>query len=160
MPRIMTMTYPMEVLMNELQVNIFAEWNGQTRRIYTDGRPLPPDDEVDITYNGYSVGRWEGDVLVADTNGMRGDTNLESSGLPHSDAIRARERIWLADDNTLKDEITLTDPKAFTKPWTVTKAYHRAKPGAELIEYVCLENQRNPVNDKGEIGVILAPNKP
>jgi hypothetical protein len=37
---------------------------------------------------------------------------------------------------------------------------HRAKPGAELIEYVCLENQRNPVNDKGEIGVILAPNKP
>jgi hypothetical protein len=80
--------------------------------------------------------------------------------LPHSDAIRARERIWLADDNTLKDEITLTDPKAFTKPWTVTKTYHRAKPGAELIEYVCLENQRNPVNDKGEIGVILAPNKP
>jgi hypothetical protein len=160
MPRIMTMTYPMEIMMNELQVNIFAEWNGQTRRIYTDGRPLPPDDEVDITYNGYSVGRWEGDVLVADTNGMRGDTNLESSGLPHSDAIRARERIWLADDNTLKNEITLTDPKAFTKPWTVTKTYHRAKPGAELIEYVCLENQRNPVNDKGEIGVILAPNKP
>lgn len=160
MPRIMTMTYPMEIMMNELQVNIFAEWNGQTRRIYTDGRPLPPDDEVDITYNGYSVGRWEGDVLVADTNGMRGDTNLESSGLPHSDAIRARERIWLADNNTLKDEITLTDPKAFTKPWTVTKTYHRAKPGAELIEYVCLENQRNPVNDKGEIGVILAPNKP
>ena len=160
MPRIMTMTYPMEIMMNELQVNIFAEWNGQTRRIYTDGRPLPPDDEVDITYNGYSVGHWEADVLVADTNGMRGDTNLESSGLPHSDAIRARERIWLADDNTIKDEITLTDPKAFTKPWTVTKTYHRAKPGAELIEYVCLENQRNPVNDKGEIGVILAPNKP
>lgn len=160
MPRIMTMTYPMEIMQNALQVNIFAEWNGQTRRIYTDGRPLPPDDEVDITYNGYSVGHWEGDVLVADTNGMRGDTNLESSGLPHSDAIRARERIWLADDNTLKDEITLTDSKAFTKPWTVTKTYHRAKPGAELIEYVCLENQRNPVNEKGEIGVILAPNKP
>ena len=71
-----------------------------------------------------------------------------------------RERIWLADDNTLKDEITLIDAKAYTRPWTVTKTYHRAKPGAELIEYVCLENQRNPVNDKGEIGVILAPNKP
>lgn len=160
MPRIMTMTYPMEVMMNELQVNIFAEWNGQTRRIYTDGRPLPPEDDVDITYNGYSVGRWEGDVLVADTIGMRGDTNLEASGLPHSDVLKVRERIWLADDNTLKDEITLIDAKAYTRPWTVTKTYHRAKPGAELIEYVCLENQRNPVNDKGEIGVILAPNKP
>jgi hypothetical protein len=38
----------------------------------------------------------------------------------------------------------------------VTKAYYRAAPGAELIEYVCLENQRNPVNSDGEIGVILA----
>jgi hypothetical protein len=152
----MTMTYPMEILMNELQVNIFAEWNGQTRRIYTDGRPLPPADEVEETYNGTSVGHWEGDVLVADTVGMRGDTNLESSGLPHSEQVTAHERIWLDSDNVIKDEITLTDPKAFTRPWTVTKAYYRAKPGAELIEYVCLENQRNPVNADGEIGVILA----
>jgi hypothetical protein len=156
MPRIMTMTYPMEILMNELQVNIFAEWNGQTRRIYTDGRPLPPADEVEETYNGTSVGHWEGDVLVADTIGMRGDTNLESSGLPHSEQVIAHERIWLDSDNVIKDEITLTDPKAFTRPWTVTKTYYRAKPGAELIEYVCLENQRNPVNADGEIGVILA----
>lgn len=158
MPRIMTMTYPMEIMMNELQVNIFAEWNGQTRRIFTDGRPLPPADEVDVTFNGTSVGHWEGDVLVATTIGMRGDTNLESSGLPHSDALVVKERIWLADDRTLKDEITLVDPKAYTRPWTVTKTFHRAAPGAELVEYVCLENQRNPVNEKGEIGVILAPN--
>ena len=160
MPRIMTMTYPMEIMMNERQVNIFAEWNGQTRRIFTDGRPLPPDDEVEVTFNGTSVGHWEGDVLVATTVGMRPETNLESSGLPHSDALTVKERLWLESDTVLKDEITLVDAKAFTKPWTVTKAYHRAAPGAELIEYVCLENQRNPINDKGEIGVILAPQKP
>ena len=99
-------------------------------------------------------------MLVATTVGMRPETNLESSGLPHSDVLVAKERIWLESDTVLKDEITLVDAKAFTKPWTVTKAYHRAAPGAELIEYVCLENQRNPINDKGEIGVILAPQKP
>ena len=156
MPRIMTMTYPMEIMMNELQVNIFAEWNGQTRRIFTDGRPLPPPEELEATYNGTAVGHWEGDLLVADTVGLRGDTNLESSGLPHSAELTVHERLWLASDNVLKDEITLVDPKAYTRPWTVTKAYYRAAPGAELIEYVCLENQRNPVNSDGEIGVILA----
>ena len=156
MPRIMTMTYPMEIMMNDRQVNIFAEWNGQTRRIFTDGRPLPPADEVDVTYNGTSVGHWEGDVLVAETVGMRPETNLESSGLPHSDALTVKERIWLERDNLLVDEITLVDPKAYTRPWTVTKKFYRAAPGAELIEYVCLENQRNPVNADGEIGVILA----
>ena len=99
-------------------------------------------------------------MLVASTVGLRGDTNLESSGLPHSDVLRVEERIWLESDDLLKDEITLIDPKAYTKPWTVTKAYHRAAPGAELIEYVCLENQRNPINAAGEIGVILAPQAP
>ncbi|MEN9705810.1 MAG: hypothetical protein RLZZ393_1689 [Pseudomonadota bacterium] len=160
MPRIMTMTYPMEIVMNARQVNIFAEWNGQTRRIFTDGRSLPAPDDVEVTFNGTSVGHWEGDVLVATTVGMRPETNLESSGLPHSDVLVVKERIWLDGDDLLKDEITLVDAKAYTQPWTVTKAYHRAAPGAELIEYVCLENQRNPVNAAGEIGVILAPQKP
>jgi hypothetical protein len=157
MPRIMTMTYPMEILMNELQVNIFAEWNGQTRRIFTDGRPLPSPEDVDVTYNGTSIGHWEGNVLVAETIGLRADTNLESSGLPHSDVLTVKERLWLAGNDELKDEITLLDPKAYTRPWAVTKTYHRSAPGADLIEYVCLENQRNPVNEAGEIGVILAP---
>jgi hypothetical protein len=154
MPRIMTMTYPMEVMQNETQVNIFAEWNEQTRRIFIDGRPHPPPDELDVTYYGHSIGHWEGNVLVADTVGIRGDTNLEASGLPHSDALTVKERIWLADDNTLKDEITLVDPKAYTHPWTVTKTFKRMEPGATLLPYVCLENQRNPVDQNGVIGFV------
>jgi hypothetical protein len=159
-PRMMTMTYPMEIMMNERQVNIVAEWESQLRRVFTDGRPLPDVDDIDRTYNGYTVGHWEGDVLVATTVALRGDTNLESSGLPHSDQLVMHERIWLENDATLKDEITLVDPKAYTKPWTVIKTYHRAAPGAEIYEYVCLENQRNPVNEKGEIGVVMPGKKP
>jgi hypothetical protein len=154
MPRIMTMTYPMEILQNEIQVNIFAEWNEQTRRIWIDGRPHPSADDLDITYYGHSVGHWEGDTLVADTVGIRPETNLEASGLPHSDALEVKERIWLADDDTLKDEITLIDPKAYTHPWTVTKTYNRMSPGSATLPYVCLENNRNPVNDKGVIGFV------
>jgi hypothetical protein len=159
MPRIMTMVYPMEIMQNDLQMNIFAEWNEQTRRIFLDGRPHPPADELDPTYYGHSIGHWEGNVLVAETVGLRGDTNLEASGLPHSDALVVHERLWLADKDTLKDEITLVDAKAYTKPWTVTKTYHRAEAGFTLLPYVCLENNRNPINANGEIGVILEGGK-
>jgi hypothetical protein len=162
MPRIMTMTYPMEIMQNEIQLNIFAEWQEQTRRIFIDGRPHPPADELDPTYYGHSIGHWEGNVLVADTVGIRGDTDLEASGLPHSDQTEVKERIWLADDNTLNDEITLVDPKAYTHPWTVTKSFKRAPAGFTLLPYVCLENQRNPVNANGVIGFVHegVPRKP
>ena len=153
MPRIMTMTYPMEILMNEAQVNIFAEWGEQTRRVFTDGRPLDP--EPDPTFYGHSVGHWEGDVLAVTTIGLRPDTNLEASGLPHSEQLIVYERLWLADDDTLKDEITLVDPKAYLRPWTVTKTYARAEPGFSLMPYVCLENNRNPVAADGTIQTIL-----
>ena len=154
MPRVMTMTYPMEIMQNETQLNIFAEWDEQTRRIFVDGRPHPSPDDLDQTFNGHSIGHWEGDVLVADTVGLRGDTDLEASGLPHSDALRIAERIWLADDNTLKDQITLTDPKAFTHPYTVTKTYVRMKPDKGLLPYVCEENNRNPIGQNGVIGFV------
>jgi len=153
MPRIMTMTYPMEITMGPDRVMIYAEWQEQVRRIYIDGRPLPADP--DPTFNGESVGHWEGDLLVSTSYGFRPDTNLESSGLPKSDKAIAYERIWLADDDTLRDEITLVDPVAFTEPWTVTKTFKRAPPKFKLMPYVCLENNRNPIGPDGTTLTIL-----
>jgi hypothetical protein len=153
MPRIMTMTYPMEITMGPDRVMIYGEWDEQVRRIFTDGRPLPEDPEP--TYNGESVGHWEGDFLLSTAYGFRADTNMEASGLPKSDKAIAYERIWLADDDTLRDEFTLVDPIAFVKPWTVTKTYKRAPPGFKLMPYVCLENNRNPLGPDGAIRVIL-----
>jgi hypothetical protein len=153
MPRVMTMTYPMEVTMATDRVMIYAEWQEQVRRIFTDGRPLPADP--DTTFNGESAGHWEGNFLVATSYGFRPDTNLESSGLPKSDKAIAYERIWLADDDTLRNEITIVDPVAFTKPWTVTKTYKRAPPDFKLLPYVCLENNRNPIAPDGTIQTIL-----
>jgi len=39
------------------------------RQVFTDGRPLPPDPEP--SWLGYSVGRWEGDVFIVETTGLR-----------------------------------------------------------------------------------------
>jgi len=153
MPRIMTMTYPMEITMAHDHVAVYAEWDEQTRRIFTDGRPL--DEEPDDTFNGQSVGHWEGDFFVATSFGFKKDTNMESSGLPKSDKAITYERIWLADDDTLRDEITLVDPVAYAKPWTVTKTYKRAPPDFLLEPYVCLENNRNPIAPDGSIKALM-----
>jgi len=152
MPRIMTMTYPMEITMAPDHVKIYGEWLEQVRRIFTDGRPLAPDP--DPSFNGQSVGHWEGDFLVSTAYGFERDTNMESSGLPKSEKAIAYERLWLADDNTLRDEFTIVDPVAFAKPWTVIKTYKRAPPDFKLMPYVC-ENNRNPVGADGAIQSIL-----
>jgi hypothetical protein len=152
MPRIMTMTYPMEITMGPDRVMIYGEWLEQVRRIFIDGRPLQA--EPDPSFNGQSAGHWEGNVLVSTAFGFERDTNLESSGLPKSDKAIAYERIWLADDDTLRDEFTIVDPLAFAKPWTVTKTYKRAPPDFKLLPYVC-ENNRNPTAADGSIQSIL-----
>lgn len=158
MPRMMSAVYPMEILMTPDQVTIITEWMGQIRRVYTDGRPHPEDP--DITYVGHSTGKWDKDVLVIDTVAMKGDTVLDQTGMKHSDQIRVTERMRLVDPQTLENQLTLDDPVAFTQPWTVTRTFRRAKPGDEMREFVCMENNRNPIKPDGSVGVILQGNEP
>src|SRR5579863_2715548 len=68
MPGIMGQPYPIEVLMTPGLVTIVTEAYTQVRHIYTDGRPLPQDP--DPSFDGTSVGRWEGDTLIVETAGF------------------------------------------------------------------------------------------
>ena len=157
MPRVMVMTYPMEVLQTPGQVTLIAEWSSQTRRIFTDGRPHPADP--DPTYQGHSIGHWEGDTLVIDTVGERPDTVFDSTGLGHSDQMHITERMRLAAPDELEDQLTIADPVAFTHPWVVTRKYKRAKKGFEIMEYICEENNRNPVGANGVTGFLAEGEK-
>lgn len=158
MPRMMSNLYPMEILMTPGQVTIIGEWMGQIRRVYTDGRPHPEDP--DITYVGHSIGHWEGDTLVIDTVAMRGDTMLDQSGMKHSDQSHVIERFRLLDGNTLEMQLTLDDSGAFTKPWTVKRTVLRSQIlNDEIKEFVCLDNNRNPIMPDGSVGVVLPGDK-
>ncbi len=80
-----------------------------------------PWEDVEPSYEGYSVGRWEGNTLVVDTGAVKIRTTID--GVPHSEAMQIHERIRLLDDDTLEDVFTITDPKAFKAPWVITKHY-------------------------------------
>ncbi|MEO6378807.1 MAG: hypothetical protein ABIO37_12345 [Caulobacteraceae bacterium] len=148
MPRMMNMTYGMEFLQVPGMIAVTSEYGPFTRRIWMDGRKHPPEDELDPTFSGHSIGRWEGDTLVVDTVGLRDDTLIDQSGLMHSDQMHLVERWSQTEPGVLTVEITVSDPKVFTKPWKIVKRYgHR--PDLNIQEYNCLENNRN-VGDNGQ----------
>lgn len=153
MPGIMgVFQYPMEFLFTPGRVTIHQEAWMQWRNIWTDGRKHPDAEDLDPTFYGDSIGRWEGGTLVIDTIGVKTATQL-SMGMEHSDKMHIVERIHLAknDANTLLDEMTVEDPIALEKPWHTTYSYRRSR-DMNLLEFICAENDRNPVNAEGQTG--------
>jgi len=142
-PRIWTDDYYKRIFQVPGRVIILTERNMQYRQIFTDGRPLPPDPNP--TWNGYSIGHWEGDTLVVETTGYRDDLWLDASGKPLTERGKTIERIRRPNYGNLEVEITIDDPKAYTAPWTV-KINQPLVLDSELIDYYCLENERDAVH--------------
>lgn len=119
---------------------ILTERNASYRQIFTDARPLPADPNP--SWNGYSSGKWEVDTLVVQTNGFLDASWLDAGGTPLTDAAKVTERFRRPSFGKLEIEITVDDPKAYTRPWTV-KLNQPIKLDTELLDYICLENERD-----------------
>jgi hypothetical protein len=105
------------------------------RPIHMDGRALEPD--ANPSWMGYSVGHWDGDTLVVESNGFNDKTWL-LGGYPHTEALRMTERFRRTDFGHLEISVTFQDPKAYNKAWTLPlRARYAAD--TELIEAICNE---------------------
>jgi hypothetical protein len=135
MPRIMNVYDPMEIVITPATTHILIQHIHDGRRIFTDGRPWPKDEEP--AYAGYSIGKWVDskgsgryDLLEVETRNLKGPRVYDSTGLPfHSDnATLIQERIYLdqTDPNLLHDDITVED-HALTRPFSAAKKYGRVK---------------------------------
>jgi len=136
-PRLMYVPLPIEIFQVPGRVLMYVEAGNQLRQIHLDRGHR---EDTGPTYNGDSIGKWEGDTLVVDTVGFNNITWLDHAGLPHSEDLHVVERIRRVDHNTLVDDFTIEDPKAYTKSWTASQTYH-LKPGWEIAEYVCDNNK-------------------
>jgi hypothetical protein len=131
---------PRRFVQTPLLLAILYEAGGETRQIFTDGRPMPSGG-VQPWWNGYSVGRWEGDELVVTTTHFRDGGWLDLIGSPLTDAATITERFRRPTFAVMEIDVTVEDAKAYTRLFTV-RLHQELMPGDELIEYVCLENQR------------------
>jgi hypothetical protein len=137
-PRILFAAYPIEILQEPRQVTFIHEIHHMPRLVYLD-MTLPKLADMDPNWMGLSVGHWDGDTLVVESQGFNDLTTLDTAGLPHSTDLRVAERLRKLDAETLEDVITITDPKAYTAAWS-TRVTYRRQPGLRLKEYVCTDS--------------------
>jgi hypothetical protein len=127
------------------------------RVIHLDGRVLDADPAP--SWMGYSVGRWDGDTLVVESNGYNDKTWLSSDGRAHTEALRVTERYRRTDFGHLQVEVTYTDPAAYVKPWGVTVNMTLAA-DTEMLEAVCersSEDWAGSLSDAAKTAVTVAP---
>ncbi|HEY7391727.1 MAG TPA: hypothetical protein VH640_24640 [Bryobacteraceae bacterium] len=132
---------PRKIIQSPGEILILYEAQSGMRQIFLDGRTLPPTD-VQPWWYGYSVGHWEGDTLVVETSGFRDDVWLDINGSPLTNMGRMIERFRRPNYGNLEIEVTIDDPKVYTKPFTV-RVQQKIMPNAELIEFICNENDRS-----------------
>jgi hypothetical protein len=100
---------------------------------------------VEPTWNGTSVGKWEGDVFVVDSMGFDDRTWLDKFGYPHSENMKLQERYRRIDADTLELTMTITDPEMYTRPWVSdTKLFRldRAKSSRWDEQIYCVPHRR------------------
>jgi hypothetical protein len=119
------------------------------RQIFTDGRTLPINPTP--AWQGYSVGRWDGDTLVIETAGFNDSGWLDARGTGHSTEMRVEERFRRRDYGHLDLAVTITDPQTFTRPITFS-VVEQLLPDTDLLEHYCVENERDAAHLGGTAG--------
>ena len=149
---------PFKIFQMPRQILYVSESNYGLRTIYMDGRALPPQGTVQPYWNGYSIGRWEGDTLVVESNNFHGvDPNnpgavglpdtylgagwLDHRGSPYTEAMKLTERFRRVNYGLLDIELTVDDPKAYMRSFSVRVLQRIVADGSEPIEFICHENQ-------------------
>ena len=139
--------YPWRILQTPTHIFFLFEGNIHSyRQIFMSVSKHP--DDLDPTWYGHSIGRWEGDTLVVDTIGFNDKFWFDFRGHPHTEKLHTIERYTRKDLGTLVNEVTIDDPGAYTKPFKVT-FNARLMPGEELMEYICQENEQDSKHIQG-----------
>jgi len=118
-----------QVVQTPTHVMLMNEMVHTARVIPMDGRPFLTMPQ----WSGTSRGRWEGDTLIVETKGFKGETSFRGS----SPNLHLIERFTRTDANTLVYQFTANDPTTWVRPWTVEIPLQRTDD--QIFEYACHE---------------------
>jgi hypothetical protein len=142
MPRLMLSPYAFRIYQKPKFVAFVHALTHMYRVAYLNEKNQPADD-LDPTYMGYPVARYDGQTLVVTSNGYNDKTTLDRSGLPHSEGMALTEQYHLIHGGRqLEAVFTISDAAYYTKPWSARVVYDKGDPAAVFDEYVCTD--RNP----------------
>jgi hypothetical protein len=139
-PRVLLANHPFKIVPAKGEMIMLYERSHDFREIYMDGREHPK--ELEPSWWGHSIGKWDGQTLVVDTVSLDDRTWLDYQGLPHSDQLHVIERYRRVDHSTLQVDLTIDDPKTYTKSWGVSYIYKLKT--WEIGEEICtLSSEKN-----------------
>jgi hypothetical protein len=142
MPMIMTRVWPHAFIQLPTAIYMVSGFTNSLRIIYLDGRAYTDPDTVIHTYNGESIGKWEGNTLVVHTKYIEPENHYIDTGIPISDDFEITERITMLDGGKrMQVEYIMTDPQNWEGEWRNTKQF-----------------TRQDYTDIGEVECILANN--
>jgi hypothetical protein len=147
MPLADAMTNPYKLVQNPNLIIMMYERDTTFRQVHLDGRSLPTDPQP--TWMGYSVGNWDGDTLVVETNGVTDRAWLDARGHTHSDALRITERFHRVNFGRMDVEIKIDDPKAYAQPFTYTLVQYLL-PDTDILEFFCTDNEKDTGHYRGK----------
>jgi hypothetical protein len=139
-PRHWTLPHMTKIVHSAKYLAMLYEVNAMYRQVFIDGRPFP--QEMNPTWNGYSVGHWDGDSLVVETRGFRDDLWADTWGSAMSDETKMIEKFTRKTFGTMDIDVTIDDPKNYTKPFTVT-LHEVIEPDTELVDEFCAEGEKD-----------------
>lgn len=136
-PRVLSGPYQFEITVTP-ELTFFNYDIREFRHIWTDGRTHPA--KLTPSSVGHSIGRWEGETLVVDTVGVRGDLWITGQGMKLSDQTHFTERWSMPDKDRLQAEVTIDDPLQFTQPYVLSRQFKRITDTNRMIQQNCFEN--------------------
>ena len=140
LPLIMTRVWPIAMIQLPTAIYMISHFENSVRIIYLDGRQHTDPDIVVRTFNGESIGHWEGDTLVVDTKYFPGHHHWMDQGgasVPASEDLHIIERFKMMPNGRLDIEYLMTDPKSWQGEWKMTKTFSRREE-TDITEVQCL----------------------
>lgn len=156
LPLIMTRVWPIAMVQLPTSIYMISHFMNSVRIIYLDGRAHSHPDIVVPSFNGESIGHFEGDTLVVDTDYFPGHHHWMDQGgasIPASEDLNIVERIRMIDGGqTLEIEYTMTDPASWVGEWKTTKYFGRQN-DVDITEVQCLPdlNENLPSTSSGSL---------
>jgi hypothetical protein len=116
-----------------LAYHTHISWQAPERTIWMDGRAHPPEYAAH-TWQGFSTGKWEGDMLTVTTTHLKIGW-IRRNGIPRSDRATLTEH-WIRHDNNLTLVSIITDPVYLTEPFIRTTDW-QSDPDQQIAPYPC-----------------------
>jgi hypothetical protein len=155
MPMLQTRVWPIMMVQLPTVIYSVSNFNNGFRQIFLDGRDYSDEHKVIYTYNGESIGHWEGDTLVVNTKYMETYNHYIDNGIPISEEFRVQERMRLIENGeVLEIEHIMTDPVNWVGEWKNTKRWLRVD-HTDIGEVECLPdlNDNLPSTQAGKAGL-------